>query len=114
MYDLVRLMRELSLRPYHGKILLCDSPAEFKRIYRKRVGERCPFDFDPNGGFYCRLMGAKGVRYLVWACDVKVLAHELCHVLFHAFDQIGAHPGGGGGEPFCYMLSQLLSEATDG
>jgi hypothetical protein len=107
-------MKELSLRPYHGKILLCESVAEMKKVYRQKTGRPYPFtDDDPTGGRYIKLDGSDGsVRWLVWGNDFPCVAHELTHVLLHTFGVIGHNPTEGDGEPFCYMLSQLLHEAA--
>jgi hypothetical protein len=49
--------------------------------------------------------------WLVWAATPHALAHEFAHVLLQVFHTIGHDPREGDGEPFCYMLSQLLLEA---
>jgi hypothetical protein len=41
------------------------------------------------------------------------LAHELSHCLLHVFERCGIDPIQAGGEPFCYMLSQLMMEAME-
>lgn len=49
--------------------------------------------------------------YLVWGAKQHTLAHELSHAVLHLFERCGIDPREAGGEPFCYMLSQLLLEA---
>jgi hypothetical protein len=39
------------------------------------------------------------------------LAHEFSHVVLHVFERCGIDPREGSGEPFCYLLSQLLLDA---
>jgi hypothetical protein len=46
--------------------------------------------------------------YLCYASCKSTLVHELSHVVLHVFERCGINPCEGGGEPFCYMLSQLL------
>lgn len=51
------------------------------------------------------------VIYLVWGKNRPYLAHEIAHVVLHVFEIAGIDPRDANGEPFCYMLSQLLLEA---
>ena len=52
--------------------------------------------------------------YIVWADSAAVMAHELSHVILDVFDDCGIDPVSGNGEPFCYMLSQLMLDAGHG
>lgn len=49
--------------------------------------------------------------YLVWASNPHTLAHELAHTVLHVFERCGIDPREAGGEPFCYLLSQLILDA---
>lgn len=64
-----------------------------------------------------RFTGGEGVggvwTYLVWAKSSYYMAHEISHVVLHVFERCGIDPREGGGEPFCYMLSQLLLETME-
>jgi hypothetical protein len=51
--------------------------------------------------------------YLVYSNSPDVLAHELTHVLLHVWERCGMNPSDSGGEAFCYMLSQLMLDATN-
>lgn len=106
-------LKKLSLRPYHGTIWLCDSIEEFKRRYKRVTRQECPYSPDPNGGQFVLLeLATLGDRiFLVYARKAWALAHEFAHVLLIVFRTIGHDPREGDGEPFCYMLSQLLLEA---
>ena len=42
--------RELSLRPYPGKILHCHTLEELRAQYESKTGQSCPYKDDPNGG----------------------------------------------------------------
>lgn len=53
----------------------------------------------------------KAPRFIVWAVDNARLAHELSHVILDVFDVAGIDPRHANGEPFCYLLSQLMLEA---
>lgn len=109
-------MKKLSLRPYHGAILLCDSLDEMRKAYRRLCRQPYPYqNDDPKGGRYVKLEGPTlgDTRWLVVAGSPHALAHEFAHVLLQTFGRIGHDPTEGDGEPFCYMLSQLLLEAAD-
>jgi hypothetical protein len=106
-------MKRLSLRPYHGEIRLCDDVSDFKRQYKRITKIECPYDPQPKGGQFVLLEKDEIVDriFLVYARNAPSLAHELCHVLLVVFDTIGHDPRKGDGEPFCYMLSQLMLDA---
>ena len=106
--------RELSLRPYPGRILLCHTLKELRSQYEKLCDKDYPYSDDPNGGRFVKLeISGEPDIWLVFAATPHALAHEFCHVLLHVFDRIGCEPKDGNGEPFCYMLSQLLLEASE-
>ena len=112
MAERVAGVKSLSLRPYHGEIRLCDSLAELRKEYRRLTRERYPYEDDPEGGRYVKIVaGDGGPKWLVFAANHHCLAHEFAHVLLHTFGTLGHDPTAGDGEPFCYMLSQLLLEA---
>lgn len=106
-------MKKLSLRPYHGSVWLCDSLDELARTYKRLCREPYPYTDDPQGGRFIKIITDKpsGTKWLVWAANTATLAHEFSHVLLHTFGRIGHDPTEGDGEPFCYMLSQLMLEA---
>ncbi len=106
--------RELSLRPYPGKILHCHTLEELRAQYESKTGQSCPYKDDPNGGRFVKIeLPDEPDIWLVFAATPHALAHEFCHVLLHVFEMIGCEPKDGNGEPFCYMLSQLLLDATE-
>lgn len=107
-------MKELSLRPYPGTILLCESPEEMRKAYRKLTKTAYPYKDDPEGGRFIRLECAKeaDTAWIVFAATAHALAHEYSHVLLHLFRIIGHDPREGDGEAFCYMLSQLMLESN--
>jgi hypothetical protein len=108
-------MRKLSLRPYHGIVWLCDTTDEIRKAYKRVTKKPWDMDIDPNGGRYVLLERGDAISsriWLVYAKDKPALAHEFAHVLLHTFKAIGHDPRDGDGEPFCYMLSQLMIEAA--
>lgn len=104
-------MKELTLRPYPGKILICKSKKEYRREHIRLFGESIDLKYK-YGRMDGRMDGCgKTATYLVWGCDTPRLAHELSHVILSVFELIGIDPKLSAGEPFCYLLSQLLLDA---
>jgi len=104
-------MKELSLRPYNGKLFVVKTAKQYEKAHKKL--------FDTPDVITCaqagRLSGGEGRdgmwTYLVFANEPHTMAHELAHVVFHVFDRCGIDPRDSLGEPFCYMLSQLIVDA---
>jgi hypothetical protein len=106
-------MISISLKPYHGEIRLCKTVGRFKAEYKALSGEVCPYGVKKDDGLYVKMACAgEPVVWLISAGNIKVAAHEFAHVLLHVFNDIGHDPRQGDGEPFCYMLSHLLDEAS--
>ena len=104
-------MKELLLRPYSGKLYLAKSRKEYEKKHLVLFGSVDTLDKAQRG----RMAGgvaSNGVWvYLIWAKTNPQLAHELSHVLLNVFLCGGMDPRECNGEPFCYMLSQLLLDA---
>ena len=104
-------MNELSLRPYNGRLFIVRSPKEYERAHKKLFKTLDILSCAQEG----RFSGGEGKdgmwTYLVWGKHQHTLAHELAHAVLHVFERCGIDPRDAGGEPFCYMLSQLLMEA---
>ncbi len=108
-------MKRLQLRPYPGEVWITKSVKQYQKAHLKRFGEE---DSVMNDGAVRsgRMMGIqdeKGTTYIVYATSPVYLAHELSHVVLDLFECIGIDPRSGNGEPFCYLLSQLMLEATE-
>lgn len=104
-------MKELSLRPYHGRLFVAATAKEYEQghveLFKAPDVLSCAQAGRFSGG-----EGQDGLwTYLVWGKTTPVLAHELSHVVLHVFERCGIDPREAGGEPFCYMLSQLMLEA---
>lgn len=105
------MARELSLRPYNGRLFFADTQADYlrahKRVFKTPDVLTCATEGRFTGG-----QGADGLwTYLVWAETPHTLAHELSHVVLHVFERCGIDPRDANGEPFCYLLSQLMLDA---
>jgi hypothetical protein len=109
------VIKKLSLRPYHGEVWVCFSPEEMKRAYRRLTRQLCPHEIREDGGRFIKIEfdDHRDTKWLVYAKTPHYLAHELTHVLLKTFGFIGHNPTQGDGEPFCYMLSQLMLEASE-
>ena len=106
-------MKKLSLRPYHGEVWCFTDLEEMRKAYKRVTKQAYPYTDDPNGGRFILLEGdaLTNRTFFVFAKAPHCLAHELTHVLLIVFKTIGHDPREGDGEPFCYMLSQLMLEA---
>lgn len=106
-------MRELSLRPYNGRLFVANARADYERAHRKLFKTPDVLTCAQDG----RFAGGEGQdglwTYLVWAEAPHALAHEIAHVVLHVFERCGIDPREANGEPFCYLLSQLLLEAKE-
>ena len=106
-------MHELSLRPYHGRLFVVKTVKEYEKAHAKLFKTPDVLTCAQEG----RFVGGEGRdgmwTYLVWGKKPHNLAHELAHVVLHLFERCGIDPREGNGEPFCYMLSQLLLEARN-
>lgn len=104
-------MRELSLRPYNGRLFVVKRAKSYEKAHAKLFKTPDILTCAQGGRFSCG-EGKDGMwTYLVWASNPHMLAHELSHVVLHVFERCGIDPREAGGEPFCYMLSQLLLDA---
>lgn len=106
-------MQELSLRPYNGRLFVVRTVKEYESAHKKLFKTPDVLTCEQDG----RFSGGEGKdgiwTYLVFAKKPNVLAHEISHVVLHVFERCGIDPRSGNGEPFCYMLSQLLLEVKN-
>lgn len=104
-------MKELSLRPYHGRLFVAANAKDYERSH-VRLFKTPDVLSCAQAGRFTGGEGKDGLwTYLIWGGEPHTLAHELSHVVLHLFERCGIDPISGNGEPFCYMLSQLLLEA---
>lgn len=106
-------MKELSLRPYPGRVFLCRSMAELRREHRRLTKNDIGESSENSHGLMAVVKNEKtGKRiYLVTADTPSCLAHEFSHVIFSLFDYVGMDPRDSQGEAFCYLLDRLLQDA---
>jgi hypothetical protein len=107
-------MKELSLRPYSGRLFLASSAKDYERGHEKLFKRPDVLSCAQSG----RFSGGCGKddlwTYIVYGRRECDLIHELSHVALHVFKRAGIDPRKAGGEPFCYMLSQLVLDAGIG
>lgn len=104
-------MKEISLRPYHGRLFVASSKKDYEqshiRLFKTPDVITCA-----QAGRFSAGEGKDGMwTYLIWGAALPQVVHELSHVVLHVFERCGIDPRDAGGEPFCYMLSQLVLEA---
>lgn len=104
-------MRELSLRPYNGRLFIVKTAREYEKAHKKLFKTADVLTCAHAG----RFSGGEGHdnmwTYLVWGKKPHNRAHEFSHVVLHVFERCGIDPRESGGEPFCYLLSQLILDA---
>ena len=104
-------LRELSLRPYPGVVFVTKDRKAFERA-AKELFNRDEDLRGKAGRFLQEPCWYHPHTALVWWSRPETLAHELAHVVFGVFDNVGIRCESGNEEPFCYLLSQLYLEAT--
>ena len=105
-------MKELSLRPYVGRLFLAKSKKEYQKKHFEMFKHSDVLGVEQCGRM-TGLSGADGtMSYLIWADKPPQLAHEIAHVVLDVFLRCGIDPRESNGEPFCYMLSQLILDAS--
>lgn len=106
-------MTEISIRPYTGRLFFCHSVADYERTHKRIFKTPDVLTCNIEGRFSAG-EGTDGMwTYVVYAESPRVMAHEFSHVVLHVFERIGADPREANGEPFCYMLSQLMLDAEN-
>lgn len=104
-------MKQLSLRPYPGILFVAKSKKDYERAHKKLFKSPDVLSCEQAGRFAVG-EGKRGMlTYLVYGGSIPSLCHELSHVVLHLFEYVGIDPRESLGEPFCYMLSQLVLEA---
>ena len=107
------MAKQLSLRPYSGKLYLAKSKKDYEKAHKKIFKDPDILSCQQDG----RFTGGEGKDgnwiYLVYANNSATLAHEFCHVIFHVFEECGINPSDSGGEQFCYLLSQMMIDANE-
>jgi len=104
-------MKEISLRPYPGRLFFVTSKNAYKKAHQRLFKESDQISLGIDGRFAGVSNDTGQWTYLVYASKFHTLAHELSHVILHIFEVCDIDPREGNGEPFCYMMSQLTSEA---
>lgn len=104
-------MKELSLRPYSGKLFVTKTRKQYEKAHKELLKIPDVLTCAQKGRFSGGEGKDGGWTYLIYAETPDTMAHELSHVVLHVFERCGIDPISSGGEPFCYMLSQLMLEA---
>lgn len=101
---------KVSLKPYNGKCYVFETAEEYEKAHKRLLKTPDVLNCSVAG----RFSGGEGHdgiwTYVIYAPSGAVLAHELAHVILHTFERSGFDAHCGGGEPFCYLLSQMMIE----
>lgn len=103
-------MKEISLRPYSGTLYVASSRVEYIKRHKALFKFDAATD-DSHAGNWRGGYAGRTFTYLVWGRNHHYLSHELTHVALNVFDRCGIDPRDSGGEPFCYLLGQLMLDA---
>ena len=98
----------ISLRPYLGTLLVTTTREEFTKACRRILGAEDTIRTGQQGRFMAGPNKDGSQTYIIWATTPHTMAHEVGHVILDLFDIVGIDPREAGGEPFCYLLSQIL------
>lgn len=110
---MARRLQKLSLNPYPGSLFVAHSKGSYERAYRTKIDGAGDKLTDHHGGSCaCVCDDETGWTYVVWADGPANMVHELSHVALHVFDWCGIDPRDADGEPFCYFLAHLFSQAS--
>jgi hypothetical protein len=103
-------VKEISLRPYNGRLFVEKTKKGYEKAHSKIFKTPDILNCSQEG----RFSGGEGKdgmwTYLVWGKSHHNLVHEISHVLLHVFERCGIDPREALGEPFCYMISQLMMD----
>lgn len=103
-------MKEISLRPYTGKLFYVRTKKEYEQAHIDLFKEPDILSCS-NGGRFSGGCGKDNYwTYLIWAKSTAFLAHELVHILVHVFERSGLNINDSGGEAFAYMLQTLMQD----
>ena len=107
-------MKTIPLSPYPGVVYFTEDAAEYRRKFKKLTSR--PADLRHNALGQTAQLHARGYpnSYIVLAREDETgatLAHEMAHVCLDLFKDLGMDPAQNNGEPFCYLLDHLISEA---
>lgn len=101
---------EISLSPYVGRLFVAATRKDYERAHRRMFNESDNLAPEMGGRYSAGTDKSGNWLYLVWSEGEQNLAHELAHVILHVFKLCGIDPREANGEPFCYMLSQLIMD----
>ena len=106
-------VKELSLRPYAGRLFVAKTAKAYSLAHEELFKTPDVLTCAQKG----RFSGGQGRddlwTYLIWGKQPNDMAHEISHVVLHVFERCGIDPREANGEPFCYMLSQLILDCYD-
>lgn len=99
--------------PYPGIVLVTQDWGDFAKLAKKLL-DRDEEQHGKAGRFVSGPSKLHPFTYLVFWTGYAQLAHEMAHIVFAIFDLVGIQDAScGNEEPFCYLLSQLITDTLE-
>ena len=102
-------MHLISIKPYPGIAYYTSDKKDFRKTQKKLFGISEEVGKHLGGRFYGEQVNGYWT-YLIYATSNATIAHEVSHMILHMFDRIGINPHEGNGEPFRYLLEQVIKD----
>lgn len=109
-----RFAKAIHLSPYPATLYVAKTRAMYEAAHREIFDEEDKLNDNQTGRFSAGRKPGCRLLFLIWANSPVSLVHELGHVVLVLFEDIGADPKAGNGEPFCYLLGHLFARVTGG
>ena len=110
-YKLPKGVHELSLRPYCGRVFICESKELCAKAYKIIYGQSVAISEHSGGKFYAGNDRNDIYTYLIWANDIPKWAHEIQHVILDLLPNLGFDLNNTAcDEAACYLMQALLSD----
>lgn len=103
----------IRLSPYPGIVLVTQDWDDFATLAKKLL-DRDEEQYGKAGRFVSGPSKLHPYTSIVWWTNPATLAHEMAHIVFATFDLVGIQDAScGNEEPFCYLLSQLITDTLE-
>lgn len=105
--------KRLRLSPYPGILLVTQDWDDFAMLAKKLL-DRDEEAYGKVGRYVGGPSKMHPYTYIVFWTTPATLAHEMAHIVFAVFDLVGIQDAScGNEEPFCYLLSQLITDTLE-
>ncbi len=105
--------KRLHLSPYPGIVLVTQNWDDFAMLAKKLL-DRDEDNHNVAGRYVGGSSKLNSITYIAFWTTTATLAHEMAHIVFAIFDLVGIQDAScGNEEPFCYLLSQLITDTLE-